>query len=85
MQTRETWALQDAKNRFSQVVEQTLHHGPQTITRRGIPVVVVLPYAEYQQSQRHQDTLVDFLRNSPLAEVEIAFERITTPARELEL
>ena len=37
-----TWALQDAKNRFSELVEQALHDGPQMVTRRGKETVVVL-------------------------------------------
>jgi len=37
-----TWALQDAKNRFSELVEQALHDGPQMVTRRGKETVVVM-------------------------------------------
>jgi antitoxin Phd len=29
------WQLQTAKNKFSEVVEQAMQNGPQTITRRG--------------------------------------------------
>jgi hypothetical protein len=31
------WALQDAKNRFSEMVDKTLTEGPQTVSRRGCP------------------------------------------------
>ncbi|MBP8132561.1 MAG: type II toxin-antitoxin system prevent-host-death family antitoxin [Candidatus Hydrogenedentes bacterium] len=30
-----TWQLQDAKNRFSEVVEKAVAEGPQHVTRRG--------------------------------------------------
>ena len=42
------WALQDAKNRFSAVVDAALGGEPQTVTRRGVPAVVVLAADEYQ-------------------------------------
>lgn len=42
------WSLQDAKNRFSAVVEAALRQGPQAVTRRGRPVVTVIATAEYE-------------------------------------
>jgi len=44
-----TWQLQDAKNRFSAVVNAALSGQPQTVTRRGAPAVVVLAVEEYVQ------------------------------------
>lgn len=41
------WSLQDAKNRFSAVVDAALAGEPQEVTRRGKPAVVVLSAAEY--------------------------------------
>lgn len=38
-----TWPLQEAKNRLSAVVQAAERDGPQTITRHGVPVVVVVP------------------------------------------
>ena len=37
------WQLQEAKNRFSEVINAAEHEGPQTITRHGKPVAVVVP------------------------------------------
>ncbi len=37
------WQLQEAKNRFSEVVNAAEQHGPQTITRHGHPVALVVP------------------------------------------
>ena len=31
----EHWQLQDAKNRFSEIVNKALRDGPQVVTRRG--------------------------------------------------
>ena len=44
-----TWQLQDAKNRFSAVVDAALAGEPQEVTRRGKPVVVVVAFEEYQR------------------------------------
>ncbi len=45
----DTWALQDAKNRFSAVVNAALDGEPQTVTRRGAPAVVVLAVEDYER------------------------------------
>ena len=45
MQTQ--WPLQDAKNQFSKVVDNALQGTPQVVTRRGVPVVVVLAAEQY--------------------------------------
>ena len=43
------WPLQDAKNRFSAVVDAALAGDPQRVTRRGRPAVVVLAIDEYER------------------------------------
>jgi len=35
------WQLQEAKNKFSEVVDEALKHGPQVITKRGVETVIV--------------------------------------------
>lgn len=41
------WTVQDAKNRFSAVVEAALAGTPQQVSRRGKPAVVVLSADDY--------------------------------------
>lgn len=45
------WSVQDAKNRFSEVVEAA-RRLPQTVTKHGKPAVVVVNVTEYQRLQR---------------------------------
>ena len=45
----DAWALQDAKNRFSAVVNAAMAGTPQQVTRRGKPAVVVLAAEEYER------------------------------------
>jgi antitoxin Phd len=46
------WTLQDAKNRFSAVVDAALAGRPQEVTRRGQPAVVVLSTEDYRRLLR---------------------------------
>jgi prevent-host-death family protein len=48
---RRNWSIQDAKNRFSEVVEAA-RRVPQTVTKHGKPAVVVVDVTEYQRLQR---------------------------------
>ena len=45
---RQTWSVQDAKNRFSEVVEAA-RRTPQTVTKHGKPAVVMVDVAEYER------------------------------------
>ena len=44
---RAQWTLQDAKNKFSEVVNAACAGTPQVVTKRGQPAVVVLSTASY--------------------------------------
>jgi prevent-host-death family protein len=45
------WSVQDAKNRFSELVEAA-RRAPQTVIRHGKPAVVVVGVAEYDRLRR---------------------------------
>lgn len=79
------WQLQEAKNRLSQVVEQALHDGPQTITLRGKPSAVVVSFEEYRKLTMPRTGLSQFFRQSPLCEAELDLTRSTDFSREVEL
>lgn len=61
-----TWQLQEAKNKFSEVVEKAIHDGPQEITRRGKKSVVVLSVRDYLRLKRKKGSLVEFFKQSPI-------------------
>ena len=46
--SRRVWSVQDAKNRFSEVVDAA-RRGPQTVTKHGKPAVVILDAAVYER------------------------------------
>lgn len=43
------WQLQDAKARFSELIDETLESGPQVVTRRGIDTAVVVSMDEWKK------------------------------------
>jgi antitoxin Phd len=47
-----TWPVQDAKARFSELLETCLQEGPQMVTKRGAEAAVLVPVAEWQQLKR---------------------------------
>jgi prevent-host-death family protein len=67
----DVWQLQEAKNRFSEVVKKALAEGPQTVTRHGEEIVVILSKADYNRLRKSQSGLLEFFRQSPLVGIEV--------------
>ena len=76
------WQLQEAKAKFSEVVEAALHEGPQAVTRRGEDAVVILSHAAYLTLTQADTSLDDALAGAP---EELVFERDPTPAPSITL
>lgn len=68
------WTLQDAKNKFSAVVDEALAGRPQEVTRRGKPVVVILSAEEYHRlvaaAGSKRGSFVDHLLGFPSDDIE---------------
>jgi len=43
------WPVQDAKSRFSELLEACVNEGPQLVTRRGTETAVLIPIAEWKR------------------------------------
>jgi prevent-host-death family protein len=76
------WQLQEAKNKFSEVVDRAIDEGAQVITRRGVEVAIVLSYTQYQQMIASKKKISQFFRESPLVEEDLDFSRDTSDVRE---
>lgn len=69
---RENWPLQDAKNRFSEVVRRAKSEGPQTVTVHGRRAAVVLSAEDYDAlakavpEEKPKKTFVEHLLSAPL-------------------
>lgn len=86
--SRATWQLQTAKARFSELFRRARSEGPQVITRQGKDAVVMLSDDEYRQlvgRANQPQSLVEFLRTSPLVGVELDLERVRDEGRDVEL
>ncbi len=79
------WQLQDAKNKFSEIVRRAATEGPQFVSKHGKEEVVVLSMKDYKKLEGPENSLVDFFRHSPLASVELDVERDKTPSRDVAL
>ena len=68
--------LQDAKNRFSAIVEAALAGRPQEVSKRGKPAVVVVSAEEYNRlvkaARAHRESFADHLLAFPGLEEERA-------------
>lgn len=79
------WQLQEAKSKFSQLVEAAIQNKPQFVTKHGNNAVVVLSFEDYKKITKPQTDLVTFLRNSPLAEINLTTLREKDYPRDIEL
>jgi prevent-host-death family protein len=83
---RPTWSVQDAKNRFSEVVEAARRR-PQTVTKHGRPAVVVLAADEYERLHRlarlKAPSFAEMLLAMPRGDV--TFDRMEARLRDIEL
>lgn len=86
------WQLQEAKQRFSELVHRAQTDGPQVVTRHGREVVVIIDFSEYWHLTERRKDFRDFLLSFPSMEDEaaavfdeIATERAKQLSREVEL
>lgn len=78
------WQLQNAKQRFSEVVDRAIAEGPQVVTRRGRAVVVVLAIDAYRRLFDGEHDFKRFLREGPDF-APLGLERSAETGRSVEL
>ncbi|HEY6275445.1 MAG TPA: type II toxin-antitoxin system Phd/YefM family antitoxin [Streptosporangiaceae bacterium] len=72
------WQVQDAKQRFSELLRSARSDGPQVVTRHGEEVAVVIDIADYRHLKGETTDFKEYLRSGP------AFDDVDL-ARSLEL
>ncbi len=77
------WQLQEAKQRFSELIRSVEADGPQFVTRHGEEVAVVVSIAEYRHLRNAGQDFKAFLQSAPDTELEIS--RPALPARHVDL
>jgi prevent-host-death family protein len=82
----QSWQMQTAKARFSDVVKSAKQQGPQDITVHGKSVAVVVSRDLFDKLSGNASSLVEFMQRSPLVGLdELDFERDKSAARTVEL
>jgi len=79
------WQLQEAKSRFSEVVERAMNQGAQTVTKHGKPAVVIVSSEEYERITAPKRSLIDALRECPEDLTKLLSPRSKEPARAIKL
>ncbi len=82
---RHAWQLQEAKNKFSNLVERAQHEGPQVVTKHGKDAVVILSAEDYRKLAKPKVNLFKFIQNSPLGGKNIDISRDKSIPRDVVL
>jgi prevent-host-death family protein len=59
------WQVQDAKQRFSELIRTAHADGPQVVTRHGEEIAVVIDIADYRRLKGDVAEFKDYLRSGP--------------------
>jgi prevent-host-death family protein len=82
----QTWQMQEAKARLSELVKRAQIEGPQDITLHGESVAVVVSRETFERLSAPPVNLAEFMRASPLYGLDDKlFERVDSLGREIEL
>jgi len=79
------WQLQEAKNKFSNLVDKAHHDGPQFVTKHGKESVVIIAVEDYQKLSKPKSNSLSFFKNSPLSGITLALARDKSSSRDIEL
>lgn len=80
----QTWQLQEARNRLSEVVRHA-HQEPQLITLRGRGEAVVLSFDDYQKLTQPRKTWAELLGEMAQTGMELDLSRSRDTGRNIEL
>ncbi len=64
------WQVQDAKARFSELLETSLVKGPQIVTKRGVEAVVLVPIEQWKRLEQINKPSLKELLLTPEARTE---------------
>jgi prevent-host-death family protein len=83
-----SWQLQEAKARLSEVIKRAAADGPQVVTQRGVETAVVLSIDEYRRLKDSKPSFAEYLLSGPkLADeyVDLINDRPRDVGRDIEL
>jgi len=77
------WQVQEAKQRFSELIRSVEADGPQFVTRHGEEVAVVVSIAEYRHLREGGKDFKEFLQSAPDVDLEVGRSALRAPRIEL--
>lgn len=79
------WQMQEAKAKFSQLVDDASRKGYQTITKKGEPIAVILSIKDFDTLAKPKKSFLSFFKDSPHPEIELDIQRSQDKPRDIEL
>ena len=73
------WQIQEAKARFSELLRASVEDGPQTVTRRGVPLAVLVSVEQWNALRRSGEPTLKEILLAPHART----EELVPPRRHL--
>jgi antitoxin Phd len=80
-----SWQLQQAKNKFSEVVKLASSGKAQLVTKNGVPVVYVVDARIFESLVKPKESFKELLLNRPHKEIKIDLIRDKDFGRDIEL
>lgn len=80
-----SWQIQQAKQRFSELVKMAVDKGDQQITYRGEEIAWIISAAEYRKLKKGKKSIIDLFAHSPCKEVELDLKRSKDLPRKVNL
>ncbi len=79
------WQIQEAKAKFSQMIQETVISGYQTITKNGEPVAYLLSKEEFELYSNQRKSFLEVLDACPYPDIDLAIERSQETIRDIDL
>lgn len=83
--SKNIWQIQEAKARFSELIQDATQRGYQTITKNGQPIAVMISKEEFDKMNQPALSLLDFFRSAPCQEIEMHIQRSKDLPRKVDL
>lgn len=71
MHYKSSWQVQEAKSKFSELIETVLTKGPQKITKRGEEIAVVISKKDYEKLQSSSLGFIERILNAPRVDLSV--------------
>jgi len=79
------WQVQEAKAKFSELLNDAVESGYQTITKNGEPVAYLVSKDEFDRYLQPKKTLLEVFDECPYPEIDLSIERSSDTIREIDL